>query len=198
MSREHYIDKRYGKLVVLSCEDDNKHCKVKCDCGEIESKLYTKLPYRYQCRKCSYKEMGMKGRKKYDELDNILIGRYNAMINRCTNKKHSNYHRYGGRGIKIDSSWDTKEKFLAWAKPRYVEGLELDRINNNGDYGPNNCRYVSHKENCRNKTAALANKSNTLPIGVTYCGTRYKAQRSGNYLGLFDTPEEAHIAWEKA
>lgn len=72
---------------------------------------------------------------------------------RCLNTKHPKYHRYGGRGITIFEDWLSIKKFAEWAKANgWKEGLSLDRIDNNGNYCPENCRWVSQSENSRKKS----------------------------------------------
>ena len=64
--------------------------------------------------------------------------------------------RYAGRGIKVCKDWATIEPFLIWAASAgYAPGLELDRENNDGDYSPSNCRFISRSGNQRNKRNTL-------------------------------------------
>ena len=80
---------------------------------------------------------------------------YNAWQNmkqRCSNPKHPKYHRYGGRGIKVCDEWLNIEQFSEWAiQNKLITGMSIDRINNDGDYTPENCRVVSMSENSRKK-----------------------------------------------
>lgn len=72
---------------------------------------------------------------------------------RCLNKKHIKYHRYGGRGITICEEWLTMSKFADWAfNNGWKEGLTIDRIDNNGNYEPKNCQWISKKLNSRKKS----------------------------------------------
>jgi hypothetical protein len=77
-----------------------------------------------------------------------------AMHQRCCNSKHGMYPRYGARGIKVCSRWTEFENFLAdmGEKPA---GRSLDRINNDGNYDPSNCRWATKIEQARNTSAAL-------------------------------------------
>jgi hypothetical protein len=72
------------------------------------------------------------------------------MRNRCNNPTNTNYPSYGGRGIKVCKRWDDFTVFLAdmGEKP---EGKTLDRINNDGDYEPGNCRWATRSEQQKNK-----------------------------------------------
>ena len=82
---------------------------------------------------------------------------YYDMIRRCYSPKDNHYNRYGKRGIKVCEEWrkDCKS-FYKWAKDNgYKVGLQLDRINNDGNYEPNNCRWVSARENSLNKRNTL-------------------------------------------
>lgn len=86
----------------------------------------------------------------YEPLFNVL----SKMHYRCENENHSEYKNYGGRGISVCEEWsmDNAEAFISWAKQNgWRQGLEIDRIDNSRGYSPDNCRFVSRKENCRNR-----------------------------------------------
>ncbi len=81
---------------------------------------------------------------------------WRCMIERCLREKHQQYRHYGGRGIKICDDWlhqnDGYSNFKEWALTSgWQHGLQLDRIDNNGNYEPSNCRFVTKKDNARNK-----------------------------------------------
>lgn len=89
-----------------------------------------------------------------------LATSWDNMKQRCLNPNHPKFHRYGGRGIKIYEPWLISANFVNWAKSNgWQEGLTIDRIDNDGDYCPENCRWVSVSENSRRKsTSKLSNK----------------------------------------
>ena len=85
-----------------------------------------------------------------------LYRAWDAMKQRCLNVKHKFYKDYGGRGIKVCTEWLDKDtgfaKFRDWSLSNgYTDNLEIDRINNGGNYEPSNCRWTTHTNNNRNR-----------------------------------------------
>lgn len=87
--------------------------------------------------------------QRYKRLINVRT----LMIQRCYNKNVPHYHRYGGRGIKVCARWlESYKHFIAdMGIPEH--GLEIDRIDNDGDYEPGNCRWTTRTINQRNSAA---------------------------------------------
>lgn len=103
---------------------------------------------------------------------------YRAWVNmktRCTNPRVKYYERYGGRGIKVCEKWKTFDGFIDDMLLTYKDNLTLDRIDNNGDYSKNNCRWVTQKIQANNR------KSNRL---VTYKGITKTLTQWIDSLGL--------------
>lgn len=78
---------------------------------------------------------------------------WSSMLTRCGNPNSKSYVWYGARGISVFPEWKQDYRnFHEWAmRSGYSKGLQLDRINNNGDYSPDNCRWVTPSANCKNR-----------------------------------------------
>jgi len=76
------------------------------------------------------------------------------MRRRCNNPKHADYPLYGARGVKVCERWQKFDNFIADMGPRPGKGYSIDRINNNGDYEPGNCKWATATEQSRNRRPA--------------------------------------------
>ena len=85
--------------------------------------------------------------------DCVLYHRWKGMKRRCYNKNFKQYKDYGGRGISVCEEWlYSFRNFYDWAMSHgFSEELEIDRIDNDGNYEPDNCRWVTHKVNANNR-----------------------------------------------
>lgn len=81
------------------------------------------------------------------------------MIRRCYDPKVRSYKDYGGRGITVCEEWMDSKGFLTWVDSYgdIENGYELDRINNDGDYEPSNCRFIARSTNCQNRRSTKLN-----------------------------------------
>ena len=98
------------------------------------------------------------------------------MKQRCQNENDSKYNDYGGRGIKVCEEWNDFGRFYLWSSSNgYKEGLTIDRINNDGDYTPNNCRWTTRK-------AQMSNRRNT--VYLEYNGEKRSLSEWSNIVGV--------------
>lgn len=154
------IGKKFGRLTIISNAPNRGHYKYflcLCDCGK------TKEVYRDSLLRGSTKSCGCLQKERARDTKLIhgfasgnkhkLYRIWAGMNNRCTCKSNSSYERYGGRGIAVCDEWRNDfPLFCRWAKANgYRPEMQIDRIDNNGPYPPNNCRWVSRSVNCLNK-----------------------------------------------
>ena len=149
-----------------------KICK---NCGKeiIENKRNAKY-----CNQKCYFEYKSKNQHSYDNL----YKRYCDMKSRCYNKNKKNYKYYGGRGIKVCDEW--------LGENGYKKELSLDKIDNNGNYSPNNCRWVNQRIQNINKRPSVKNSSGFVGVRKHSCSNRYygsvKINNKGYYTGMSD------------
>lgn len=90
--------------------------------------------------------------KKHGMSSSRLYNIWSHMKSRCSNKNNEAYKRYGGRGIAVCKEWQKFEPFMKWAmKNGYKDNLEIDRLDNNLGYSPENCHFTTPKINSRNR-----------------------------------------------
>jgi hypothetical protein len=150
---------KFNRLLVVDIHDKNKNGTIrylcKCDCGENTIVQSSKLRngWTKSCG-CLQKEVVSANSSKHNLHKHKLYYVYACMKDRCSNKNNKRYKNYGARGIAVCDEWKNDFKsFYNWAMSNgYNEGLHIDRINNNGNYDPSNCRFISLKENMNNTT----------------------------------------------
>jgi hypothetical protein len=126
----------------------------RCTCGTIRTVRAFKL--LSNSRSCGCLELEQKrarakhGHNRTGERTR-LYRVWDGMMQRCTNASHDSFKRYGGRGVTIHDEWHDFSTFANWALSHgYNDALQLDRINNDAGYSPDNCRFVSEPTNKRN------------------------------------------------
>lgn len=203
------IGMRFGKLVVIERADDEKGLttwKCKCDCGNICNVPKKRLLNGYT-KSCGC----LRNENKYivhGKSKERIHKEWRGILHRCKNPSASHYENYGGRGITVCEEWKGTNGFINfynWSMENgYSDNLTLDRKDNNKGYSPDNCRWVTHMENCHNRGARKDSQTGYPGVQLRKLRTgivKYRVSITANYkrinLGHYDTLEEA-VAVRKA
>lgn len=163
---------RFERLVVLkqAASDSNGNAKwhCQCDCGEKT------ISYGFNLRNkeskscgCHSRDILIKNATKHGMSKSPTWTSWSDMKSRCLNKNNVRYRHYGGRGIKICKRWvHSFENFIADMGERPSPNYTIDRINNDGNYEPNNCRWATYTEqnNNRKNTLWVIYKNNKMSL----------------------------------
>ncbi len=172
------IGQRFGMLVVTGYEGDSKW-KCRCDCGNdtIATAVQLRKGLRVDCT-CAWAKRRIKHGLSYTAEKNV----YTMMLQRCYNPKHDSYEDYGGRGITVCERWRGPEglaTFYADMGPR-PDNHKLERNDNDGNYGPDNCRWATEAEQQRNTSRNV----NIEWDGRTMCAKDWAKEKGLSYQTL--------------
>ena len=181
-----YLDlagKRFNKLLAIERVENQNHktmWKCLCDCGN-ETFVYTwnLTGNRVKSCGCLKNEKLIERSTTHNQRHTNLYEVWKTMKQRCFNPNNQSYKNYGGRGIVVCDEWKTNFKsFYKWSMENgYKKGLTIDRIDNNKNYCPENCRWtdrITQANNSRwNKHIVIDGKDDTLANWLRFYNTNY-------------------------
>ena len=189
--------KTYGRLTVIRFDrtDQNSraHWLCKCECGTEKTiqGWHLRSGQIISCG-CYHKERTARINGSHGMKNTCIYRVWRSMINRCRYANRAEWENYGGRGISVCERWEDFTNFLEdMGHP--PEGMSIDRIDNDGNYEPGNCRWATRKQQNRNSRRALSisafGKTQCLKAWADEYGLKYHSLRSRLRMGW--TIEEA-------
>lgn len=180
------IGEEIALLTVLGFSDSGRyHWSFLCRCGRTASIYYASVlrGHTTSCG-CYRPDKTIHGNARRGNFS-AEYRAWAGMKTRCENPKADNFARYGGRGVRLCDRWHTFENFLSDMGPKPSPKHSLDRINNDGDYEPGNCRWATQHEQGRNRrnnvqisfrgeTLVLADWAKRIGIGIAGLSERVR------------------------
>lgn len=153
-----YIGNKYGDFVVVGLDEEyigktynSNHWLFKCQCGNVVSECPSRVLSGHK-KSCGCRKMLRI--TKHGCCNSTFYHTWWSMMQRCYNQKHHNYLRYGKRGIRVCEEWHDPNRFISWAESTYPTSKDkhtLDRIDNDKNYTPDNCRWATAKRQSNNR-----------------------------------------------
>lgn len=175
----------FGRLTVVNVYRNNRHryyAECKCECGS-EKLIRTDALIKGSTVSCGCYHSEIIKTHGFSRTSHYQ--RWLNMINRCDNPNNRAYHNYGGRGITVCHEWYDFETYLNDLPDGYVEGAQLDRVDNNKGYYKDNVRWVSAHENAQNTRV----NRNITHNGVTKCLSEWARDINLNVSSLSERIE---------
>ena len=139
-----------------------------------------------------------KGGNTHGLSHNQFYKTWKSMMGRCTNPNNRDYKNYGARGITVCEEWLNITNFITWCESTYIEGMSLDRIDNDGNYSPDNVRWADASTQALNKRMHKSSTSGFVGVSRYKGSNKWVAQimvnKVGIHLGYFNSIEEAVLA----
>ena len=180
----------HGQFVMWECE---------CECGESKTvRAYALTSGHTKSCGCLHKEVTREKKTTHGMHGTPAYISWNAMLGRCFNKNNPAYERYGGRGITVCGSWAKSFEHFHDDMGDRLEGMSIDRIDNNGDYELSNCKWSTREEQQNNmstnillsysgKTLTLSQWSRELGVPRRLLSRRYEKGWSAEEILVINT-----------
>lgn len=183
---------RFTRLTVISrAENAGRrtawHCK--CDCGSmtVATTMCLRAGYVKSCG-CLLREATAKRNRenaKHGQARTRMFKIWGGIKNRCLNPGSKDYPNYGGRGVKICAKWENNfTAFRDWAIAHgYTDRLTIERINANGDYAPDNCKWIPAEKQAANRRCCVTYQGLCIAEWCRRTGISYAAVMKRIYKG---------------
>lgn len=192
MNKKDLSGQRFGRLTVIEEAGRSKNKTIlwrcSCDCGSETITLSTSLRNgNSRSCGCLQKEISTKHGLSNHKMAHIWYD----MLYRCYNKKNKYYKNYGGRGISVCKRWHSLENFIKDMSASYDEHklnndtTQIDRIDNNGNYEPSNCKWSTCPENNQNTSKMIHF------IAISPDGKNYKSKNQSEFARKYNLDNSA-------
>lgn len=174
---------RLGRFTVLSTyrENGRNFCLCLCDCGTKKTvrKDHLLSGKTVSCG-CYQKEITAERSNKHGMRNTRLYLCWRNMKSRCYNPNSTEFYLYGGRGVVVCEEWHSFETFYKWAMANgYRDDLTIDRIDNDGNYEPGNCRWSTPQEQALNRSTKVMITYNGVTKHISEWDKDIGATKSG-------------------
>ena len=203
------VGQKIGRWTVLQIADKNKWGKsqwlCRCECGNEKIVSSSSLVNgKSKSCGCYHRDVLINMTTTHGKSNTRLNKIWRGIKQRCLNKKAKAYEKYGKVGIGICKEWEEFVPFMEWSlKNGYTDELTLDKIDNDKNYGPSNCRWVDKKMQARNQRPRNTNKTGVVGVAFRKDQSKYRVTIDDNEgkrinLGQYDTLEEAKEVRKRA
>lgn len=197
--------KQFGRWTVIGLspkEGRKTYWTCQCECGNVKDIrsdiLQSGQSKSCGCLKSEVSAANVSKNHTHKQSGTRIYRIWQGIKRRCENVNEPCYYRYGGRGIKVCDEWNKDFiAFYEWAMSNgYADDLSIDRIDNNGNYCPENCRWSTNKEQCNNRRTnvlyKIGNATKTLMQWCEIFEVDYQDVRARFHRGVNSTDELFH------